>query len=59
MESVGLLLSLQGRRFLFDSFALELQAFGFSLSLICCTMIEQITELKPIALSYVQFEGLK
>ena len=59
MESVGLLLSLQGRCFLFDSFAFELQAFGFSLSFGCCTMIEQITELQPIAFSYAQFEGLK
>ena len=40
METMGLLLSLQGCCFLFDSFAFELQAFGLSLSFGCRTMIE-------------------
>jgi hypothetical protein len=40
MESVGLVLSLQGCFFLLDSFAFEPQAFGLSLSLGCCAMIE-------------------
>ncbi|SRR5258706_2978355 len=59
MERVRLVLSLQGCFFLLDSFAFEPQAFGISLSFSCCTMIEQIAELQPIAFSYVQFEGLK
>jgi len=45
MEAVGLVFSLQGCLFLLDSFAFEPQAFGFSLSFVCCAMIEQIAEL--------------
>ena len=59
VERVRLVFSLLGRFFLLDSFAFEPQAFGLSLSFGCCTMIEQIAELQPIAFSYVQFGGLK